>query len=437
MRSTLKTLALALITLSMVSITASAQVPDDVSDFTTHGIHVILRSTKANAVVALYLGIEGGLAYSETTNPAISGLTAGLISESGSDKYPKEMYRDTLAKLSTTIAGGGSIYNMTFALRTVRPNWDRAWNIFEDLLLHPHFDATEYQKQSQLAINGIRSRASNPEGYTDYVSDSIWFGNSQLNRSAEVSDVEGLSTEKLQQYFASQLMRSKMLMVVVGNVSRGDIEKKLSYLEPIPQGSFTLHPIDHITPASQSSAYMMTRALPTTYFLAKFSAPTIGSKDWWAERILFQVLDKRLFDEVRTKRNLSYAPGSYVTGTHGNMYGVITLQSVLPDSAAAVVMTEIHKLQTEPVPTQELENAKAARITTFFYVMQTNLDQARNLYNNQMESGDWRTLFKITSETPKVTAQDVMAVANKYMHHFQFTLMGPDGAATKSKYVFD
>jgi zinc protease len=373
MRTTLKTLALALVAVCGLSVSAKAQVPADVSEFTTNGIHVILRSSKANDVVAVYLGVEGGLAYGETANPVLSGLTAGLISESGSDKYPKESFRDTLAKLSTSIAGGGSLYNMSFSLRTVRPNWNAAWGIFEDLLLHPHFDATEYQKQSQLAINGIQSRASNPEGYTDYVSDSIWFGKSPLNRAAEVADVSGLSTQKLQDFYLTQFQRSRMLLVVVGNITRVDLERKLSFLGPIPQGTFKSGGVDHVTPADRSTAYVMTRELPTTYFVAKFSAPTIGSKDWWAERTLFQVLDKRLFDEVRTKRNLSYAPGGYVTGTRGNMFGVITLQSVLPDSAASVVMNEIHKLQTEPIPTQELENAKAARITTFFYVRGTSI----------------------------------------------------------------
>jgi zinc protease len=421
----------------------SAQVPSDISDFTSHGIHVILRDSKANEVVGMYLGVEGGLAYGETQNPAIAGLTTGVLTESGSDKYPKEVFRDTLAKLSTTIGGGGGIYNMNFTLLTIVPNLPAAWDIFRDLLTHPHYDITEFQRQSQLAMNGIKSRSANPEGYANFVNDSLWFGNSPLNKHSEVSDVQGLTTDKLGDYYRSMMQRSRMTLVIVGNVSRAEVEKMLAGFEEIPLGSFKYPSVDHVTPPSQSSAYLMSRQLPTTYFLARFSAPNIGTKDWWAERVLFQVLDKRLFDEVRTKRNLSYAPGSYVTGTRGNMYGILTLQSVLPDSAGAVVMNEVRKLQTTLVPKQELEDAEQARITTFFYVMQKNLDQARNLYNNQLESGDWRNLFKITSETPKVTAADVKAVANKYMHHFLFTLLGPDKAtattqpATKSKYVFD
>jgi zinc protease len=439
----MKKIALAFVGLVLLASSASAQVPSDITDFTSHGIHVILRNSNANEVVGIYLGVEGGLAYGETQNPAVAGLTTGVLTESGSDKYPKEVFRDTLAKLSTSIGGGGSIYSMNFTLRTVVPNLPAAWDIFKDLLTHPHYDMTEFQRQSQLAMNGIKGRTANPEGYTNFVNDSLWFGNSPLNKHSEVSDVKDLTPDKLGDYYHSIMQRSRMTLVIVGKVSRAEVDQMLAGLEEIPEGAFKYPPVDHVTPPSQSSAYLMSRQLPTTYFLARFSAPNIGTKDWWAERVLFQALDKRLFDEVRTKRNLSYAPGSYVTGTRGNMYGMLTLQSVLPDSAAAVVIAEIRKLQTTLLPKQELEDAKQSRITTFFYVMQKNLDQARNLYNNQMESGDWRSLFKITSETPKVTAADVKAVANKYMHHFLFTLLGPDKAtattqpATKSKYLFD
>src|SRR4051794_39455687 len=75
---------------------AQAQVPSDIVDFTSHGVHVILRNTQANDVVGVFLGIEGGLAYGETENASIASSVSRLISTSGSSMYPKVKYRDTL-----------------------------------------------------------------------------------------------------------------------------------------------------------------------------------------------------------------------------------------------------------------------------------------------------------------------------------------------------
>ena len=66
-----------------LTVTASAQAPNDVQDFRSHGIHVILRSTNSNQVVSAVLGIQGGVAYGETDNASISGLTSGVVTESG------------------------------------------------------------------------------------------------------------------------------------------------------------------------------------------------------------------------------------------------------------------------------------------------------------------------------------------------------------------
>jgi zinc protease len=432
-----RTLAVLALGLCGFATSAFAQIPEDTKDFTSHGIHVILRNSKANDVIAAFLGVEGGLAYGETANPALSGMTGGVIASSGSKNYPKKEYRNQLAKLSTSINGGGDHFNLSFSLQTIAPNFEQAWKIFSDVIRNPNFDTIEFQKRTQNVLNGIRSRSSDPEGYANIVSDSLWLGNSVLNHEAVESDVEHLTIQDLMNYQKSQLQRSRMTLVVVGKVSREALEKKLAEFESLPMGAFKFPPVDHILPPEKSSVTAMSRDLPTTYFIAKCAAPMIGTKDWWAERVLFEIFDTRLFDEVRTKRNLSYAPGAGVGGTHGNMHAEFTFQSILPDSARGVVFDEIRKLQTKLVPKKELENAKAGRITTFFYIMQTNLEQATRLYSNQIESGDWRNLFRITTETQKVTAEEVKAVAMKYIHHLQFVLLGPEGKVTKSKYTFD
>ena len=66
--------------IALVAATTSAafsQAPKDVQDFTSHGIHVILRSTNANEVVSAVAGFEGGLAYGETSNATVATGTAG------------------------------------------------------------------------------------------------------------------------------------------------------------------------------------------------------------------------------------------------------------------------------------------------------------------------------------------------------------------------
>src|SRR5579883_625076 len=428
-----------LLTLALVGAgAAQAQIPNDVEDFTSHGIHVILRSTKANQVVSAILGFEGGLAYGETDNASVAGGTAGLIAESGSDRYPKEAYRDSLATLSTSIAGTGNIYHMTFTLRTIRPNWNSAWAIFSDLLTHPHYDTLEAEKLREQSIKAIEGRQSDPESYSAFLADSIWKGSSRLNRVPTVEEVEKLSVPDLQNYRNAQFQRSRAVLVVVGNVSKQDLEAKLASLESLPQGNFGWPKVEHITPVTDQFLFIPKPAdFPTTYVNMRAPSASVQDEDWWAERILFEEMDKRLFDEVRTKCNLAYAPAIYPTGNYSNFAVDISLQSVLPDSASKVVFNELRKIQSTPIPEDQLRRDKEGRITTYYYVVQENLRQAQALYTDQVEAGDWRLFFRIVPETEKVTSAQVQNVANKYLHHLGFVLMGPEGKVTRDVYHFE
>ena len=57
--------------------------------------------------------------------------------------------------------------------------------------------------------------------------------------------------------------------------------------------------------------------------------------------------------------------------------------------------------------------------------------------DKQVEAGDWRLFFQIVPKTERVTAPQVKEAADKYLHHFTYVLMGPEGKATRDVYHFE
>jgi zinc protease len=429
-----------LLTFALLAFTVGAvqaQVPSDVTDFTSHGVHVILRSTKANQVVSAVLGFEGGLAYGETDNAVLSGLTAGVVAQSGSQHYPKSAYRDSLALLSTSIAGSGNIYHMIYTLQTVRPNFNSAWAIFSDLLTNSVFDTLEMQKIAEQSEKAIESRSTDPDGYSSFLADSLWKGTSRLNRAATIPEVEKLGIADLQAYRNQQFQRSRIVLVIVGDVSKAEMESKLASLESLPQGNFAWPTVEKIVPQTDQFLFIPKPAdFPTMYIEGRAPSADIRSEDWWAERILVEHLDKRLFDEIRTKRNLSYTPFIFPSGNYTNFALAAGMQSILPDSAVRVMFDVFRQSQNNLLSPEELKRTKEGRITTYYFATQKNLRQAQALYTDQVEAGDWKLFFKIVPKTEEVTAQQVRDVANKYLHHMSFVLLGPEGKATRDTFRF-
>jgi zinc protease len=426
-----------LISAALANVTL-AQVPSDIQDFTSHGIHVILRTTNANQVVSAVLGFEGGLAYGETDNASVAGAVAALITRSGSEHYPKSAYRDSLARLSTTIAGSGNLYHMTFTLKTIRPNFNSAWNIFSDVLTHPLYDTLEEAKWRAQSVQAIEGRSSDPESYSAFLADSIWKGASPLNRVSTIDEVRNMTTADMMQYQNAQFQRSRIVLAIVGNVTKAELEAKLASLESLPMGNFAWPKIAKIIPVTDQYKFIPKPAeFPTTYVNMRAASADMAANDWWAERIMIEIMDRQLFSEVRTKRNLSYSPEAYPNGSYSNFYTAISLQSVLPDSATHVVFDVVRALQNQTVSPTDLRHAKEGRITTYYYIAQENLRQAQYLYTDQVEAGDWRLFFQIVPKTEDVTAAQVRDVANKYLHHFTFVLLGPEGKVDQGVYHFE
>ncbi len=92
-------------------------------------------------------------------------------------------------------------------------------------------------------------------------------------------------------------------------------------------------------------------------------------------------------------------------------------------------------LQHSTVSPQDLRHAIEGRITTYYYVVQANLRQAQSLYSYQVEAGDWRIFFQLVPKTETVTAAEVRDAADKYLHHFSFVLLGPEGQGVEPEHM--
>src|SRR5205814_971454 len=133
------------------------------------------------------------------------------------------------------------------------------------------------------------------EGYSAFLADSLWKGPSRLNRAPTIEEVEKLSVNDLRMYRDQQFQRSRVVLVVVGNISKAELESKLAALESLPQGGFTWPMIEKIPPQTDQYLFIPKPSdFPTTYVEMRAPSASVRDEDWWAERILVELVDKHL-----------------------------------------------------------------------------------------------------------------------------------------------
>src|SRR5207253_1954494 len=122
-------------------------------------------------------------------------------------------------------------------------------------------------------------------------------------------------------------------------------------------------------------------------------------------------MGSQLFKEVRTKRNLSYAPGAWVTVSQAGALGVVSVSAVDPNAAYTVMLDELRKLQRTPLTPGQLKGAKSPYLTAMVNDSEATDGQANLLAIGELYTGDWRFASRFMDQVRAVTPAQVQAFA--------------------------
>jgi zinc protease len=219
------------------------------------------------------------------------------------------------------------------------------------------------------------------------------------------------------------MVKSRMLLVVVGDVDRAHIERLVAAtLAKMPQGSYKWTPPSRL-PEGKSAVVIEQRQLPTNYIVGYYSGPLANSDDYQALRIATSVLTGRMFSEIRTRQNLTYdvhAPFLDRAASAGGLY----VSTTSPDTTLRLMYTAVKELQDGLLDKEGLERLEQQFLTEYFLDNETNDAQASFLARAELYRGDYRLADKFVDELKSVSPEAVQRVARRYMKGIRFAYVG-------------
>jgi predicted Zn-dependent peptidase len=140
-------------------------------------------------------------------------------------------------------------------------------------------------------------------------------------------------------------------------------------------------------------------------------------------RVASSLLRDRVFEEVRVKRNLSYAPDAFLRSQAANVGGLY-VTAVDANQSVRVMLNEIAKLQQQPVRADEIQAIVAQYLTSYYLRQETNAAQAAELAQYELIGSGWRSSVDFWEKITAVTPADVQRVSQKYMRNIRFVVLG-------------
>lgn len=409
----------------IVSILCFADGGPKTEEFEVNGLKVILRHS-VKGTVSARLFVQGGTANYTKEKEGIENLAMSLAMSSGPESMTKAEYDAAGEKVGARMNASSGYDYANLSLNCVRIYWDQSWELFAAAINNPAFRQDEFEIMQQQFITGAKQSSTNPDTQLDRLSMSnTWEGtNYEKIPSGSPESLQAITLDEVKSHFSKVVTKKNTFLVVVGDVKRSDLEAKIekSFVGltdgMAPNEIFSDKPVE-------AGVFVEDRDIETNYIQGVFSAPKKGTDESVYNSLAMSILGDRFFEELRTKRSLSYAPAAYSTGFIGHPANEIYISTTDPKASLDVMIDEVNKVKTEGFEKKELDGKKQKYLTGYFMGQQTNNSISMSLGVNELNGG-WEKIDEFTSKVLDTSLDDVNNIMQEYGDQIHWTYLGKE-----------
>lgn len=238
-----------------------------------------------------------------------------------------------------------------------------------------------------------------------------------------MADLRNLTLQDLKDYYRTYYNPSNAFIIVVGDVKKDEILPALrKAFGSIPKG--TAPPQDRTLeqPQAGERRLFVKREAQLPYVIMAHHVPNLNHPDSYVLEVIEAILSKgkssRLYRNVVLGKQLALTAGAdhSLLSRDPNLFYLDGEPLPGKDASAleAALNEEIERLQKEPVPEEELAKAKNQLEASFVYSQDSLFAQAMVLARHEISAG-WRSADRYLPSIRKVTPEDIVRVAKKYL----------------------
>jgi len=394
-----------------------------------NGVKLIGTQSSETPIVILQISIKGGdYVVNDPKKAGLAGLTAEVLNE-GTKNYTAEEISGQLDMLGSSIFFGGGGESSVIFVTTLTKNLDATLKLLEEKLYRPRFDEKDFKKVKKQVRENLKNQANFPAAIAPQLYANLIFGNTPLGSYETEKTIKKLTLDDVKNYYAQYYSPAAASVVVVGDISDGEIMKKLDFLSQW-KGKEVKMPDPEVVkaafPAAQpTQIYLCDKRGSTAQSVIMMGYPSMPY-DATGEYFKANVMNFSLGGSFNSRLNLNLREDKGYTygirrGFAGSKYpGDFVVSASVRRNATDSALTEIMK---------EIKKFKAGGLTDddVTYTKNSILNsQALRYEAPQQKAGFLQRIleYNLTRDYPKdqakvvneLTKNDLNALASKYIN---------------------
>ncbi len=208
--------------------------PEIIRTRTAHGIQIAGIEQDEVPLVNFSLRINGGQMLDDSGKTGTANLVAAMLEEGTKDKTAAE-FEDAVGLLGSSINVSASSSAITISGSTLARNYPATMALVTEMLLHPRFDAEDFNRVKTNTLTAIKAAKGNPNRVAQNVFFKQLYGPDHVagqSSDGTLQSVENIDLEDVKQWYESNISTRVMQYNVVGAI---DTEQALTALETLDQ----------------------------------------------------------------------------------------------------------------------------------------------------------------------------------------------------------
>jgi zinc protease len=398
---------------------------NDVQSFKVGNIQVILRSTNAFGDIVAFEATARGT----VTVPTKAGQLELLLDTMphGTPSYSKEDIDRLFIENGAAFGIDPRSDYVEVSLKCLKKFLPKLLPVVSEVLRVPLLRKEEIEITRSQIMSHLKSEVDHPDHLLQLSLSKAFYRDHpySMRPSGYLDTVPTITREELVDLVPKIFNKGNMLFTVIGNLKKEEVEVLIhDFFSSLPEGDKA--PIISVQPKNVHGEIVFDKKeSPTTYFMAKFKAPSLREEDYPPLVLATEILHHRLFEEVRTKRGLTYSVSCGLGNSAVNSGYFYTTSTQLPE-AVKVMFDEVKRIQTEKIDPHTLELQIRKFVSSWYLGREQASSQATILALYETIGSGWKNSNSFIDRLHKVTPEQMQKVAQKYLKDFTYGVVGPE-----------
>ncbi|MGQ9738044.1 MAG: M16 family metallopeptidase [Armatimonadota bacterium] len=387
-----------------------------------NGVVVYLLEDHDLPLVDVEVRLRGGRLYEPADKVGLSAVFVRAWRNGGTRTRSPEAFNAAIEDMAATLDVSDSGDTLSINLSTLARDWRKGLALLADLLHTPALREEQVRLAKSQVIEQILRRNDDLAGIASREFAGFVYGtNHPLGRVPTMQTVQGITRQHLIAWHRKLVTPRNLWIAITGDFDRRVVLRELHQLFGAWKGSSPALPT--IAPPKDQPGgigFIAKQADQAHLRIGHLGVPR-GVPERAALDVLNYILGgsftSRLTQEIRDKRGLAYAVWSSIVPENPRGLFVIGCQtkSESAEDVIQLVREQVRRLTEEPPSEEELQQAKENLMNSFVFRFPAVIDAVSAQMLLEIYGLPRDTYDTYIERVSAVTAQDVMAVARKYI----------------------